>query len=288
VLFYLDGNSENYLQCGNIPGVYPTIDFGTGVDVYKAFSIQRKFAPFGPLINSEFYPGWLDLWGSNHSTVKTANIIKTFNEIMSFEMSNVNFYMYHGGTNFGFSNGADPDYLPQPTTYDYDAPITEAGDITDKYLQLRNEISKYLPLPKVPIPSNSTKVALGIFQMNYYFSLIDAITQFSGECFNLNYPSTFEMLGQGYGFIMYSTQLDTLDVDNKVLSIPGIRDRGYIQIGNRSVGVLYRKGQTSIKINLKNNQNNTLYIIVENMGRLNFGNPKEIYLDAKVIPFHKS
>jgi beta-galactosidase len=77
-----------------------------------------------------------------------------------------------GGTNFGFSNGADPPYLPQPTTYDYDAPISEPGDITDKYLAIRESISKYLPIPNVPIPANSTKKAYGQIKMEYVRILI--------------------------------------------------------------------------------------------------------------------
>ena len=74
-------------------------------------------------VNSEFYPGWLDFWGTPHSKVATDAILTTFNQMMSMN-ANVNFYMFHGGTNFGFSNGADPPYLAQPTSYDYDAPVS--------------------------------------------------------------------------------------------------------------------------------------------------------------------
>ena len=84
---------------------------------------------------------------------------------------------------------------------------------------------------------------------------------------------------KGYGFILYTVILDDTDIDQKTLSIPGIRDRAYIQIGSTFLGILYRVNQTSLKINLKNNKDNKLRIIVENMGRLNFGFDM---LDAKV------
>lgn len=92
--------------------------------------------------------------------------------------ANVNFYMFHGGTNFGFSNGVDPPFFAQPTSYDYDAPISEAGDITQKYLAIREEISKYLPIPQVPIPKNSTKLSLGKIKISTFSPLFDTLTDY--------------------------------------------------------------------------------------------------------------
>ena len=94
----------DYLKCGTVDGVYPTIDFGVGSNVNASFQNQRVYAPSGPLVNSEFYPGWLDIWGMPHAKVKTESILKSFHQIMSLN-ANVNFYMFHGGTNFGYSNG---------------------------------------------------------------------------------------------------------------------------------------------------------------------------------------
>lgn len=99
-----DGDGEGYLKCGTVKGVYPTIDFGPGTNVNQSFAIQREYAPYGPLVNTEFYPGWLDLWGSKHSTVSTASIVRTLNDMLSIG-ANVNFYMFFGGTNFGFTSG---------------------------------------------------------------------------------------------------------------------------------------------------------------------------------------
>ena len=93
----------------------------------------------------------------------------------------------------------------------------------------------------------------------------------SSSCIKSESPQSFERLGQGYGFILYSTVLKNLDVHGKILTIPGIHDRGYISIGNTPIGILHRDLDTVLKIDLQYNKDETLYIIVENMGRLNFG-----------------
>ncbi|RNA22068.1 Beta-galactosidase [Brachionus plicatilis] len=275
----VNGGDVSYLKCGYIYDVYPTVDFGPSDNVNDSFDAQRSYAKYGPLVNSEFYPGWLDFWGTPHQKVPTDQILKSFNQQLDMG-ANVNFYMYFGGTNFGFSNGADPPYLAEPTSYDYDAPLSEPADITNKYLAIRDSISKYMPLPPDPIPANSTKLALGKVKMQYHVPLLEAINDLSYKCVDTQKLNTFENLGQGYGFVMYRTTLDDPNVDGKILSVKGIRDRGYVMIGSTLVGVVYRAGLTEFKINLQNNKNKTLTIVVENMGRLNFGNN---LLDTKGI-----
>ena len=92
------------MKCGAITGAYTTIDFGPGTNVNQSFALQRRYAPYGPLINTEFYPGWLDLWGQKHSTVPTSSIVQTLDQMLAIGV-NVNFYMFFGGTNFGFTSG---------------------------------------------------------------------------------------------------------------------------------------------------------------------------------------
>lgn len=106
------------------------------------FFLYYNIIKFNSKVNSEFYPGWLDNWGDqNHHTVDTEKVIHSFTKILEMK-ANVNFYMFHGGTNFGFSNGADSGYSAVTTSYDYDAPISEAGDTTLKYLAIQQTISK--------------------------------------------------------------------------------------------------------------------------------------------------
>jgi beta-galactosidase len=102
--FPLDGNGLDYLKCGTVKGAYTTIDFGPGTNVNESFGYQRQYAPQGPLINTEFYSGWLDLWGHQHSRVSTDAIVQTLEQMLSIGV-NVNFYMFFGGTNFGFTSG---------------------------------------------------------------------------------------------------------------------------------------------------------------------------------------
>lgn len=107
--------------------------------------MQRKYAPKGPLINSEFYPGWIDHWQKPHSRASTASVVAALDAMLSVG-ANVNIYIYHGGTSFGLGSGANIDgggmYDPNPTSYDFDAPLTEAGDPTDKYFEIKNTIAK--------------------------------------------------------------------------------------------------------------------------------------------------
>ncbi|KAL0593395.1 Beta-galactosidase [Plecturocebus cupreus] len=141
VLFTTDEAHEKFLQCGALQGLYTTVDFGTGSNITDAFQIQRKCEPKGPLINSEFYTGWLDHWGQPHSTIKTETVASSLHDILAHGAS-VNLYMFIGGTNFAYWNGANSPYAAQPTSYDYDAPLSEAGDLTEKYFALRDIIRK--------------------------------------------------------------------------------------------------------------------------------------------------
>ncbi|CAF2568611.1 unnamed protein product [Rotaria sp. Silwood2] len=272
VLFTVDGNGLGYLKCGTVKGAYTTIDFGPGYNVNESFSYQRQYAPYGPLINTEFYPGWLDLWGHQHSTVSTDSIVTTLDQMLSIGV-NVNFYMFYGGTNFGFTSGADPDYNPQPTSYDYDAPISEPGDITLKYMAIRTIIGNYLPLPSTPVPGNNTKKAYGSVRLSFKQSLLSYIKTHSSYCTTSMYPKRFEELGQNQAFVVYSTILNNPEVQGKVLDLSGIRDRAYVLLGEKSIGIAYRANSSSLNLTIQapGNRETHLNIIIENMGRLNYG-----------------
>lgn len=100
----------------------------------------RKFLPKGPLVNAEFYPGWLTHWMEPMARVESEPVINTL-RLMLNQKANVNFYMFFGGTNFGFTAGANDigagKYGADITSYDYDAPLDEAGDPTEKYFEIR-------------------------------------------------------------------------------------------------------------------------------------------------------
>lgn len=269
VLFTTDGSSDGFLKCGYIPEVYATVDFGVSFNPAGSFKAQRDYEPKGPLVNSEFYTGWLDHWGQKHS-VTDANKVATSLDVLLAYGANINMYMFEGGTNFGFWNGANyAPFQPVPTSYDYDGPLTEAGDITDKYLEIRQVISKYLPVPDMPIPHSTPKANYGPVQMKFVSTLQDALSQLSPKGpVKSQYPVTMESIGQYQGFALYRYTLKK-DIVSKTLAIPGIRDRGYVMVDKVPQGIVVREKTTNVTITGK--KDSTLDILVENQGHINFG-----------------
>jgi len=265
ILFSTDGNDYGLMQCGAIDGVYGTVDFGPDQGVPAAFDAMRKWNPKGPLVNSECYTGWLDYWGGGHAHGSTDQLVGCLKNIHAMNAS-VNMYMFEGGTSFGFMNGADPTYSVCPTSYDYDSPLTEAGDITDKYLAIRNFTSTYKKLP--PVPANTPKYAYGMVPMNKLGSVLDLLHIVGSQPFTSVYPVNVEQANFFYGFVLYRTVL-TQNFGSTELQTPGLRDRGYVLVDGFPRGMLFRNGQLSMNIFAKSGQ--VLDIIVENEGRINYG-----------------
>ncbi|XP_033107265.1 beta-galactosidase-like [Anneissia japonica] len=269
VLFTTDGPGQHMLECGTLQGLYTTVDFGSGIDPSGPFNYQRKFEPKGPLVNSEFYTGWLDHWGQKHSTVAKDRVTGSLDKILATGAS-VNMYMFEGGTNFGFWNGANSAYSPQPTSYDYDAPLTEAGDPTDKLMAIRDVIKKYAKVPSIPVPPATPKLAYGKSTMTKVGSLYDVLNKLApDDPIRTNYPITMEAMQQSFGFIMYRTKIPINVTKATLLDIPGIRDRGYIIINQVPVGIVVRNKPTGLTITAS--KGDTLDIVVENQGRINYG-----------------
>nr|CAD7432748.1 unnamed protein product [Timema monikensis] len=351
VLFTTDGAGDSYLQCGKIDGVFATVDFGSGTNVSAAFHAMRNHQEHGPLVNNEFYPGWLSHWDEPYQTVGTNQITKTLDEILAVNAS-VNFYMFFGGTNFGFMSGANygSRYEPQLTSYDYDAPLTEAGDPTGKYFAIRevvgrvritilNSIAKaheamknddmskdevygdiegcctlpvntqpktvsraqgvpdfhssflpvimwekvstpisismgpgYLPLPDLALPEITAKGEYGVVSMFPVVSLLeDEVKSGLGTPTVIEkYPLTFEALGQSYGFVLYETMVPSDIGDPSLLDVKTIGDRALVFLDKVLKGVLSRsRNITTLSLITKDNQ--TLQILVENQGRINYG-----------------
>uniref|UniRef100_A0A3P9NEL3 Beta-galactosidase n=1 Tax=Poecilia reticulata TaxID=8081 RepID=A0A3P9NEL3_POERE len=271
VLFTTDGAGVNYLKCGSIQGLYATVDFGPGANITAAFAAQRHAEPYGPLVNSEFYTGWLDHWGSRHSVVSSAVVAKSLSQMLAVE-ANVNLYMFIGGSNFGYWNGANSPYAAQPTSYDYDAPLSEAGDLTEKYFAIRDVIRMYSKVPEGPIPPTTPKYAYGSVKMQKLQTVLSAVEtlSFSGPV-KSTYPQTFTDLNQSFGFVLYRTTLPVNCSQPTPLSSPlnGVHDRAYVSVDGVSLGVLERNKVLSV--NVTGNAGSQVDILVENMGRINYG-----------------
>uniref|UniRef100_A0A8C3UPT6 Beta-galactosidase n=1 Tax=Catharus ustulatus TaxID=91951 RepID=A0A8C3UPT6_CATUS len=261
VLFTTDGASQFHLKCGALQGLYATVDFAPGGNVTAAFLAQRNSEPKGPLVNSEFYTGWLDHWGHRHSVVPAQTIAKTLNEILACG-ANVNLYMFIGGTNFAYWNGANMPYMPQPTSYDYDAPLSEAGDLTEKYFALREVIGM-------------VSVLRTFLEWFFEMSLVTVLEVLDGLSpsgpVRSTYPLTFVELKQYFGYVLYRTTLPKNCVEPTPLSSPlnGVHDRAYVSVNGVPQGILER--DKSLKINITGQAGANLDILVENMGRVNFG-----------------
>ncbi|CAG0887731.1 unnamed protein product [Darwinula stevensoni] len=273
VLFTTDGPSVNYLRCGFIPKVFPTIDFGSGQDIGAAFfNGLRPFLPKGPLVNSEYYPGWIDYWGYPHSTGATKAVVHTMVRMLALPTVSVNFYVFHGGTNFGFLAGSNSDpFRGVTTSYDYDAPLTEAGDPTEKYFTIRDALNVLFPGPQFPVPDPTKKYAYGNVEMNYVTSLSSLLSSLAQERpISSSHPLTFEEIGQAYGFVYYETVVDIHPTDPAILNVSEVHDRGYVFVGDKPVGILSRESNSySMPISIIKGQR--LGILVENQGRIAFG-----------------
>ncbi|XP_054451338.1 beta-galactosidase [Pteronotus mesoamericanus] len=270
-LFTTDGSNEKLVQCGALQGLYATVDFGPGANITDAFLIQRKYEPKGPLINSEFYTGWLDHWGQPHSTVKTEAVASSLQEILAHG-ANVNLYMFIGGTNFAYWNGANTPYQPQPTSYDYDAPLSEAGDLTEKYFAVRDVIRKFEKVPEGPIPPSTPKFAYGKVALKKLKTVEESLNILcpNGPIKSV-YPLTFIQVKQYFGFVLYRTTLPEDCSNPTPLSSPfsGVHDRAYVSVDGVPQGILDRSNV--ITLNITGKAGATLDLLVENMGRVNYG-----------------
>ncbi|KAG8193653.1 hypothetical protein JTE90_024016 [Oedothorax gibbosus] len=268
VLFTTDGSATSALSCGKTDEVLSTVDFGAGANVTDIFEMLRWTQASGPLVNSEFYPGWLDHWGQPHANVSSNSIVKTLTEMLKANAS-VNVYMFHGGTSFGFTAGSNMDATFQacPTSYDYDAPLSEAGDPTTKYYAMREAIGKFLPLPPGPVPVPAPKMKSDPIPMKMLASLWDAIHLLKNNSVFSTYPLSFEDLHLPFGYVVYEAKVHLKPTDPAVLTVKGIADRGYVYVNQVLQGILSREQKVeSIPINILSGQ--TITIIVENQGRI--------------------
>ncbi|TSR51429.1 Beta-galactosidase [Bagarius yarrelli] len=183
-------------------------------------------------------------------------------------------YMFEGGTNFGYWNGADHDtrFRPVVTSYDYDAPLSEAGDPTDKLLAIRDVIKDFRDIPVGPMPPALPKMAYGFVKLQKVGKVGDLLEILSpqGPIKSLK-PLTFEEIRQYYGYVLYRTQLPRNIPDQTPLISPlnGVRDRAYVSVNGVYQGVMER--DIALVINVTGSEGDQLDLLVENMGRVNFG-----------------
>ncbi|XP_045785144.1 CAD protein isoform X2 [Maniola jurtina] len=273
LLYTTDGPYRSYFYDGSVPGTLTTIDFGPSNNVTHMFKELRAFMPVGPLMNSEYYPGWLTHWSENLQQVSTERVVYTLRDMLDNNI-NFNFYMFFGGTNFELTSGANYGsfYQPDITSYDYDAPLSEAGDPTPKYNAIRDTLAEYDLVPtNIPAPKPSNKGAYGQISVSLKVSLLSdkgrlALGVKYKDVVGPNLP-TFEALKQRGGLILYETTLNETD---GLLEIKGPRDWIFVFIDNQLQGVINRM-QKLYTLSIKAKPGSILSLLVENQGRINFG-----------------
>lgn len=267
-LFTADWKMGDRLQAGSLEGLLTAVNFGAGP--VRAFRKLRKYQPHGPLMCVEFWNGWFNHWGLWHNKRTPSRKARIYDRMLKMGAS-VNLYMWHGGTSFGFMNGANNIaglYLADVSSYDYDAPLSECGDLTQKYHALRKVIQKYAPVPQEAFPTPALKLELGSLPVEEGRSFWDTLPALAKPV-RLPHPVPMEALDQSHGFILYRTFLRG-PVDGK-LSISGVRDRAQVFLDGLPLGILTRN-LPGRKLRLQAPSGETrLDILVENMGRVNFG-----------------
>lgn len=271
-----DGPTEYMLEAGSLPGSAVGLDPGSS---QADFDLAAKMNPGVPVFSSETYPGWLTHWGEKWAKPDTARLLKDVKFLMDTKNS-FNFYVIHGGTNFGFTAGANSGgkgYEPDVTSYDYDAPVNELGAATPKYMALRKLIGSYLPKgKKLPdIPDAVPVMEIPAIGLQTFTSVWDNLPQPASSV----QPGPMESYGQDYGFILYKTEL--IGHKSGKLVVTDIHDYATVFLNGAYIGKLDRReGINSIDLPPTNVKNPVLEILVEAMGRINFA---EYMIDRKGI-----
>lgn len=262
-LFTCDGGGQ--VEAGHIDGALPTLNGVFGEDIFR---VVDKYHPGGPYFVAEFYPAWFDEWGRRHSSVAYERPAEQLDWMLSHGVS-VSMYMFHGGTNFWYTNGANTGggYQPQPTSYDYDAPLGEWGNCYPKYHAFREVIQKYLPqgtvLPEVPADNPTTTFASVELKESAPLTAAFHQTTQSEDVLSM------EDLGADFGYIHYQTVVNKSG--KQKLIIQDLRDYAVILIDGKQVASLDRRyNQNSVTVDIPKAPA-TLEILVENTGRVNYG-----------------
>ena len=276
VPFYTaDGPTDFMLDAGNIKGAAIGLDSGSGDDDFAA---AKKHNPDVPSFSSETYPGWLTHWFEQWQKPDTADLLKEVTYLLQNKKS-FNLYVVHGGTNFGFTAGANAftptQFQPDVTSYDYDAPINEQGQPTAKFYALRKLISQYVSykIPDVPKPVET--ITVSSFNMKPLTSVWNVLP----SPVKTPQPQPMESFGQSSGYILYRTKL--IGHKSGKLTITEPHDYAMIFLNGKFIDTIYRDGgKWTIDLPKTSIENPQLDILVEAMGHINFA---QYMIDRKGI-----
>ena len=261
----VDQPVADMLATGSLPELHKTGSFGSRID--ERLDELRRHQPTGPLMCAEFWNGWFDEWGGHHHQTPDTEAADNLDELLKRGAS-VNIYMFHGGTNFGFTNGANDKgtYRPIITSYDYDAPLNEAGHPTAKYWAYRDVLSRYTTIgDQTPISGSPAPTVRASFRQHLpLWHLTDRLGAWSSH----ETPPTADEIGHYDGFTLYRTGVAVQRPS--VLSIDEVRDRAQVFLDGRNLGVLARDHRDR-SLTLPGPAEGRLDILVEDLGRVDYG-----------------
>ena len=273
-LFTSDGGWREVLDAGTLlnEDVLATANFGSRTDeqmgALKTFMQDNNIE--APLMCMEFWIGWFNNWGSPIKKRDASDAAYELDNIL--QMGSVNIYMFCGGTNYGFYNGCSYHGMidPQTTSYDYDAPLTEWGMPSEKYYKFKEVISKYRPIDEVKLSANISFIDYGDIRCTNAVSLFNTLHSLAKPIYN-DHTLAMEKLDQNFGYILYRANVGKKRhlAKSKLVDCD---DRALVFVNQKLVATQYRENMgTNIELDLPNEDNNILDILVENVGRINYG-----------------
>lgn len=254
------------LAAGSLPGVPMATTFAPG-DPASHFARLRSLRSDAPLLCGEYWAGWFDHWGEPHAALDDEQQAADFEWMLSQGVS-ANIYMLHGGTNFGFWNGANSSerapYQPTTTSYDYCAAIDEAGSPTPKYYAFREAIARASGSAPLLVPQPPDVVAVPEFELKDSAPIASLLR----APLRSPRPLPMEAFGQSFGYVLYRTTLK--GPRSGMLELRDVRDYAVVRIDGRTVGHLDRRlNESAISVSIDSDA--VLDILVENCGRINYG-----------------
>jgi beta-galactosidase len=257
-------NGRGAIKKGYIPELLPIVNFGS--NPAAAFAELKELSPKSPLMCGEFYPAWFDSWGKIHHVKSADDCLRDLKYMLEHKAS-FSVYMAHGGTTFAWWAGCNWPFVPEVSSYDYDAPISEAGWTNEKFFAMRNLFAQFLnpgetiPEPPAPMPLQKGSAKLIAKTANIY----DLASQW--KRLETSSPVIFEKAGLGYGLAVYETTIPA-NMGGELKA--DVRDLGVVRVDGVEMGFLDRRDpKVTVKIP-RSSKSRKLEILVEPMGRYNF------------------
>lgn len=259
--------SEPIFKSGMLNGALPTGNFGSGAE-WQFGQMRKYIGENKPLMCMEFWNGWFDAWGEEHHTTSPEKAASELDELL--KRGSVNFYMFEGGTNFGFMSGRNGgSKTGDVTSYDYDAPLTEDGQITEKYRLFKEVIAKYTDIHEIPLTTEIRRRAYGRISCTGKTDLFSVLDKISVPV-KSSYPLTMEDIGQDYGYILYRTKIRDIETVSEI-RLEGAADRVQCYHNGEFVYTAFAENMWEKFEPQQKRTSGIIDLLCENTGRENFG-----------------